>query len=71
MPGAVRLQVQLLHPAPQGDSPNMARREPGSRRNHFRFQHMAAGKTAKFPVPDSGTKGGMGSALTGLYGVLT
>ena len=57
MPGTVRLLVQIQQPAPQGDSPNMARREPGSRRDHFTvFSIMAAGKTAKFPVSDSGTK---------------
>ena len=69
MPGTVRLLVQLQHPAPMGKSPNTPR--PGALNRQGSLQHMAAGKTAQVPVMDSSTKGGLASASTGLYGVLT
>lgn len=53
-----------------GQKPEYGEAAARSAADHF-TKHMAAGKTAQFPAAASAAKGGMGSALEGLYGVLT
>ena len=68
MPGTVRLLVQLQQPAPHGRKPEYSQQELRSCR--IISSIWQAGKTARFPAEGGSAKGGMGSALTGLYGVL-